>query len=305
MKQATRNMLKRHGWRVDKMVHNYIYYLYYYPYVKTVYYTFAALARYLSWFKPLNPVIRAAFDRYHAKVLSLPDAVKIFSLDEDVSIVSEANKQIIPYKYAHDIILKEPDFLAVIDCPCKMTMGAPLWAINSCISVGSTTAGFWLERLGRKYHARKISQTEALDIIDRFRNEGYLTQAFFKVATGGCTGVICNCHIDNCVSLQATRFARRFAPDLSMQAESGYSVRHDDIRCGRCGACAKICMFDAISVNGSDRWDYDRSACLGCGLCTEHCPEQALSLYVDEGKSLPLDLDRVRGLPILETPSSR
>lgn len=287
-------MLKRHGWRVDKMAHNYLYYLFYYPYVKIVYHSFAFLSGYLSWFKPLGPVIRAAFNRYHAKVLSFSDTRKIFSLDEDVSVISEQNKRIIPYRYANKIILKEPDFIAVMDCPCKLSMGAPAWTINSCISVGRVTAEFWLDHCAEKYHARKITQTEALDIIRRFRKEGYVTQAFFKVATGGCTGVICNCHIDNCVSLQATRFARRFDGTLSMQAESGYSVRRDPDRCKGCGTCAEYCMFKAITYAQDGKWRYDSSICMGCGLCTEHCPENALQLYVDDSKTLPLDMDMVK-----------
>jgi len=293
LKRSTWNMLKRHGWRVDKMIHNYFYYAFYYPYVKIVYHTFAILSRYMSWFKPLNPIIRAAFNRYHAKVLSFSDTRKIFELNEDISEISSRNKRIIPYRYAHRIILKEPEYIAVMDCPCKLTLGAPAWSINSCISVGRVTSEFWLNRC-QKYHARRISQAVALEIIKRFRKEGYLTQAFFKVATGGCTGVICNCHVDSCVSLQATRFANRFDGKLSMQAESGYSVRRDPDRCQGCNTCGSYCMFDAIAHHPENGWRYDPVACLGCGLCTEHCPADALTLYEDGNKSQPLDLDRVR-----------
>ncbi len=132
-----------------------------------------------------------------------------------------------------------------------------------------------------------------MELIRKFRQNGYLTQAFFKVATGGSTGIICNCHPDTCVSLQATRFARRFDPVLSMNANSGYSARHLTEICRHCGTCARICHFGAIQVKDSS-WAYDRKTCMGCGLCTEHCPGQALLLYRDEEKTRPLDLDLIK-----------
>jgi Fe-S-cluster-containing hydrogenase component 2 len=159
--------------------------------------------------------------------------------------------------------------------------------------VGKKTSQFWLDSCGKKYNARKISQQEALDLIKKFREKGYLTQAFFKVATGGSTGVICNCHIESCVSMQASRFAKKFDPSFSMSADSGYCVQHNDSQCKKCGTCARMCMFDAVKVINEIR-SYDKKLCMGCELCVEHCPEQALSLLRDYNKSVPLDIDLVR-----------
>jgi ferredoxin len=33
---------------------------------------------------------------------------------------------------------------------------------------------------------------------------------------------------------------------------------------------------------------------MGCGLCVENCPENAISLYIDPAKPLPLDLDQIK-----------
>jgi len=40
MKESTKKMLKKHGWRFDRFVHNFIYFKFYYPYIKFVYYLF-------------------------------------------------------------------------------------------------------------------------------------------------------------------------------------------------------------------------------------------------------------------------
>lgn len=285
--------MAKHGRRVDRAVHNYLYFVFYYPYVWSAYHLFRLLFRYFTWFRPLRHILRMAFDRYHGKIISLDDTRTILTIDEDIDIDAEENKRIIPFAYARRILFEEADFIAVMDCPCKLTLHAPDGTINSCLCVGRKTAEFWLDRCGEKYHARKISPEEALDLVRTFRQNGHVTQAFFKVATGGSTGVLCNCRVDTCVSLQATLFARRFDPHLTMNADAGYSCRHDDALCRRCGTCEGICQFGAIRVTGGN-WQYDRAACLGCGLCPEHCPEHALSLYRDERKTVPLDLHLLR-----------
>jgi len=182
MRASTKALVAKHGRRIDRAIHNYLYFSFYYPYVKFVYQPFAFLAKYLSWFKPLSPVIKVAFARYHAEVISG-------------------------------------------DCPCKKSLNAPEWTINSCIGVGRKTSQFWLDRCGKKYHARKIFQKEAIDLVKNFREKGYVTQAFFKVATGGSAGIICNCHIGTCVSLQATCFARRQVDRSRLWRRGGQSGR--------------------------------------------------------------------------------
>ncbi len=291
MKASTTLMIKKHGWRIDRLLHNYIYFVFYYPYVKAALWIVHGVNA-VPWFKPLAVFGRMVFNRYHAKVVSYEDTQKIFALDEDIRFVSKENKRIIPYKYATKIIFEEPEYIVVMDCPCKMANQAPKEDINSCIAVGRGISSFWLDHCG-KYHPRRISPQEAIAIIQRFRKKHHITQAFFKVATGGSTGIICNCHPDTCVSLQATRALSRIDPSLSMSAESGYSVRCDEKRCTGCGICKESCHFSAIAFE-QGRWSYDRRSCLGCGLCVENCPEGALSLYVDSEKSLPLDLDRIR-----------
>ena len=83
-------------------------------------------------------------------------------------------------------------------------------------------------------------------IVRRYRKKGHITQAFFKVATGGSTGVICNCCPDCCVSLKATAVARCLDPGLSMNAPAGYRVRYDAAWCTQCGKCTTVCHFEAV-----------------------------------------------------------
>jgi len=289
MKPSTRNLVKTHGWRIDRFVHNYLYFVYYHAYVR-VCMALVDLARRLAWCKPLGLAGRMVFDRYHSKVLSAGDARKIFTLDRSIHLDSAGNKQVIPFRYATKIIFQEPRHIAVMDCPCKAASGTCAPA-GCCIAVGANLARFWLDHC-QKYNARRIGQQEALAIVQGYRRRGHVTQAFFKVATGGSTGVICNCCPECCVSLRATAAARALDPVLTMNAPAGYRVVHAPDRCTGCGQCAAVCHFDAVRLSNGQRC-YDAARCMGCELCVEHCPQRALSLEIDPDKPLPLDLDRI------------
>ena len=295
MRQSTKTLMAKHGRRMDRAIHNYIYFSFYAPYVRVLTFGVDRVAPLIVKIKPLRPFYHMAVNRYHAKMLSASDVTKVLELKEDVSAFGEKNRGIVPFEYAYKIIFQEPEFIAVMDCPCKRAVGVTDPDIlNSCIFVGRKTAQFWLDRCGDKYHARKLSQQEALEMVKRFRERGYITQAFFKVATGGSTGVICNCHVDNCSALRAHLVFRQAGdPLMRIVAESGYSVSHDMEKCTDCGTCVTICKLGGVDSAGGRRTGYNTRDCLGCGLCVEHCPSGALELYRDPEKLVPLDLDIV------------
>jgi len=81
-----------------------------------------------------------------------------------------------------------------------------------------------------------------------------------------------------------------------MNAPAGYRVRYDPTRCTQCGKCTTVCHFEAVWQK-KDQRRYTAALCMGCELCVEHCPQQALSLEIDPSKPLPLDLDRIRRGP--------
>jgi len=70
-------------------------------------------------------------------------------------------------------------------------------------------------------------------------------------------------------------------------------TERDAEKCRLCGTCANACPFQAIRIEANERV-YDESACMGCELCVERCPEGALALRRSPGRPLPLDLDLVR-----------
>jgi ferredoxin len=290
MKNSTKGILKKHGWRIDRFLHHYVYFVFYQPYIRAALVCINFLDK-ISWCKPLIPLIDAMYQRFHAKILIPEHAIKIFELNEDLSALSDRNKRIIPFRYAYKILFHEPHHIAVMDCPCRKAL-PPYEEVNCCIAVGREISSFWLEHC-EKYNARKITQTEAVGIIEAQRKTGHVTQAFFKVATGGATGVICSCRPENCISFKATAATRKFNKNLSQSASSGYSVHIDMEKCTACGECMDFCHGEALVLKDG-QLVYDTDLCLGCGLCVDRCSKGALSLYCDSAKPMPLDVEMVR-----------
>jgi NAD-dependent dihydropyrimidine dehydrogenase PreA subunit len=185
-----------------------------------------------------------------------------------------------------------------MDCPCRLSRENPCQPVNVCMAVGKTTAEFWMEH-GKKYNVRRITQEEALQIMNEAHEQGCITTAWFKVATGGRTGVICQCCTCCCGALEGDRIVKQIAggEKYTNIAPSGYTVRIDEAKCTGCGECVKACnIFCAITQEDGKKPVYHPELCKGCGVCVEKCPSGARELLWEAGAAgaIPLDLDIVR-----------
>jgi len=295
LRPGVRRVFRFHGVRVDRAIHNIVYFAFYDTYVPT----FVRMGRFLADHFGKTRIVHAMYDmvysRYHSKVITPREFTKILTLNQDVMLGPDTSKKILPFKYANNIILEEPEYIAVMDCPCRMSRENPCQPINVCMGVGRHFAELWMD-VGEKYHVRRVTQGEALELLRSARAKGAITAAWFKVATGARTGVICSCCSCCCRGLEGMRIAKRLtggAP-LTNVAPSGYTVVINEERCVHCGTCSEACKFEAMRRNGDGTRVYDGAVCLGCGLCVENCQGEALSLEIDAEKGLPLDLDLAR-----------
>ena len=62
-------------------------------------------------------------DTYHGKVVPLEPARQLVLVNENVRL--ENLEKIIPYPRARDIVLKNPDHIVVINCPCRSAKENP------------------------------------------------------------------------------------------------------------------------------------------------------------------------------------
>jgi len=216
---------------------------------------------------------------YHGKMLTLADAKKLVSIDREISF-APLPESVIPYAKARDLILKNPDHIAVIDCPCRTSREGHCEPVDVCMLVGEPFAGFVLEH--GVANARAIDRDEALAILEKTDDLGWTHSAWFKEWLGGRFWVICNCCACCCMSMKAHSLG------IPMIAPSGYrcAVGGD---CTGCGACVDACPFGAITLDG--RAAVDASRCMGCGVCVRRCGASALSLVRDERGNDPLDIE--------------
>ncbi len=128
---------------------------------------------------------------------------------------------------------------------------------------------------------RKITQEEALDILDMAEEAGLVHQ----FADSLDPGAICNCCPDCCGDLRMLRLI----PNASAFAISNHFCQVDPDRCDGCETCVERCFMDAITIGEDQCANINLERCVGCGLCATTCPSEALMLVSkpDEARREP------------------
>lgn len=218
-------------------------------------------------------------DTYHGKTMPLAEAKKLVLINENINIPDL--EQVIPYKRARSIVMKNPDHIVALDCPCRSARPNPCLPLDVCLVVGEPFASFVVDHNPGK--TRWITREEAISVIDAEDARGHVHHAFFKDAMLGRFYAICNCCSCCCGAIHAHQNG------TPMLASSGYVAQVDEYSCSACGTCQDNCQFGALAI-GDLLMDVDLSKCMGCGVCVDKCPQEAISLKRDASKGEPLEI---------------
>ena len=71
-------------------------------------------------------------DTYHGKAVPLEAARQLVMINEEIKIPDL--EQVIPYKRARSIVMKNPDHIVALDCPCRMASENPCLPMDVCLS---------------------------------------------------------------------------------------------------------------------------------------------------------------------------
>lgn len=224
---------------------------------------------------------------YHAKVVKLKDAIQLVTQKHDLSLITP--ETVVPYKMAKDIILKNPDSIALGECACRGGSPTPCHPMDVCLMIGDPVASVLIDQ-NPKF--RRITQEEAVSIIEAEHKRGHIQTAFFKKDLGRRFYCLCNCCGCCCMGVRMWNILEGTIPILT---PSGYLAHVGDY-CNGCGECLEYCQFNAISLDESGQVAVVNSVkCMGCGVCEDICPVAAITLERDPSKGEPLDLAELMG----------
>jgi ferredoxin len=227
-------------------------------------------------------------ETYHGKVVRLEDASKFITINENIELRNL--DQVLPYKHAKDIVLKNPHNIVAYECGCRGQKKDSCKPSDVCLVVGEPFVD--LVRMFQPFRSRRISHEEAIRILKEEDDRGHVHTAWFKTAVLDRFYTICNCCSCCCLGII---FMNKYK--MRTVLPSGYrAVAGDD--CTGCGECSKYCQFDAIEMipfsdNGKKRRKYNIVAekCFGCGICEAKCKKENIALIPDPEKGLPLDIE--------------
>jgi len=226
---------------------------------------------------------------YHGKVVKLKDALQLVMQKEDLTI--DVPEQVVPFKTAKDIILRNPESIAIGTCVCRSVSETSCLPPPQevCLFVGDPFASFIADQ---NPLFRRSSQEEAVKIIEEAHKRGDVHCAYFKKELGRRFFAICNCCDCCCVGVKMWNLLEGAVPFL---APSGYVAEVSD-ECNACGSCAEnTCRFYAISMDaGGEKAIINLDKCMGCGVCEDMCPIGAISLRREPSKGEPLDIEALK-----------
>jgi len=230
---------------------------------------------------------------YHGKVLKLQDALKLVTQKEYLKL--SPPERVMPFKVARDVILKANDTISVGTCFCRASVEKPCLPPPQevCMFVGDPFASFIA---GAHPKFRKVSQDEAVKILEFAHQKGFVHTAYFKKEAGNRFVAICNCCGCCCNGIRMWNILGGTVP---IMAASGYVAEVND-DCNACAACAdKTCNFNAISMDEkAQKAAIDLAKCMGCGVCVDACSRKAIQLRREPSKGDPLDVDVLKNLSV-------
>jgi ferredoxin len=229
-------------------------------------------------------------ETYHAKVLTPTHARRLITVDRDVEV--RKLEQVLPYRRARDLVLKNPSNIVAFECPCRANQKNPCTPTNVCLVVGDPFADMC--KVANPRRSRRISVDEAVQILTEEHRRGHVHTAWFKTAMLDRYYALCNCCSCCCLGIEGMKKL-----GMTTLQPSGYLPRLGE-DCIGCGRCAKKCPFDAIVLSGPLTVSTKRprptaelleARCLGCGVCETMCKRDNIVLERAPAQGVPLDID--------------
>jgi len=187
-----------------------------------------------------------------------------------VSRTVQAPRSVLPFDHLKPLV-EAASYRAVANCPCRQ--------IKTYVGDGCGHSlenclhfGGFARFMVERGMAREISAEETLDILKAANEEGLVHMAD---NIQGHLGTICNCCGCACSFLTTQK-----RMGIHAVSNSNYVSRVDAGKCIGCGVCEERCPMDAVSVGDGETAKVNEALCIGCGVCTPSCEAGAVDLVL-------------------------
>lgn len=80
----------------------------------------------------------------------------------------------------------------------------------------------------------------------------------------------------------------RYFPDV-------VTLEYDADKCNGCQMCVIVCPHTVFAMENKRAKMVDRDACMECGACAKNCPEEAISVRPGVGCAYAIIMGAIRG----------
>ena len=245
--------------------------------------------------RELAELFEAYYPAFGKLLATRPSVHRVIPVNESI----RSDLEVRPFESAVGIVEANRAW-GVVDCICR-TQKALIGEgcqhpVDVCMVLSAQPNAFDHSKV-----IRPLTQLQALSTLQRAAEAG-LVHSVSNNQQG--LWYICNCCTCSCGIL-------RGMADLGLAnvvARSAYVNTVDETLCGLCGACIEKCMFDALDLGV--QLEINAQRCVGCGVCTLVCPEEALNLVLrseESGVIIPTTLKdwmveraQARGIPLVD-----
>ena len=169
-------------------------------------------------------------------------------------------------------LIQEASAISVAPCFCKSKR--PCHHPREVCMAFDEGAQFVVE----KGIARYIDTGEAMELLNRTEDAGLI---HISTNTGRGSKFVCNCCTCSCFLLKSLTESE----NPSHFSTSQLIPHIDSDLCSLCSRCIDICPFGALFNDGSIL-QVRENRCVGCGLCSHHCPDNAMYMISQEKENM-------------------